>query len=151
MTLFEQLFNECYRPTLSTLEILFSNCHAIEEQRLWPSNLLLTAAKSWPQGRVPEEPRCPTQGVGRRNRQAPRERSRLEGPSQGRLGSEVGGLRYETGCSPHQAGRDRSLQRRCLERCPKGSPVRLGGTGQSRPRRVARVLIDQSLRKQSLG
>ena len=89
------------------------------------------------QGRIPEESRSPTQGAGRRNRQAPREGSRPEGRRQGQLGSEDGGLGNETGCSPRQAGRGGSRKRGGLEGCPEGSPVGLGRIGQSVPRRVS--------------
>ena len=53
-----------------------------------------------------------------------------------------------------QVGRGPSLDRRELEGCPEGSPVGLGRFGQSRPRRMARVLIDKERlprRKQGTG
>ena len=72
-----------------------------------------------------------------------REKGRdLKDEAKAELGSEDGRAGNETGCSPRQTGRGRSIERGGLEGRPEGSPVGLGRIGQSLPRRVARVLID---------
>ena len=55
-----------------------------------------------------------------------REKGRdLKDQAKAQLGSEDGRVGNETGCSPRQAGRGRSLERGGLEGRPEGSPVGL--------------------------